>query len=327
VKTTGNVEGPIARSAVMVSPDHTASEAGPFFSVVVPAYNDWRPLDGCLFSLLQQRDAPSFEVIVVDDGSREAAPEFIRRWALRYPLTILRQTHYGVSSARNRGLRVSRGSAVLFVDSDCRLESDCLFVLRSAIVTSREGDYFQLRLVGDCSRTVGRAEQLRLTLLQKHMAQSGGRIRYLNTAGFALRREKAEGVPDLFDPFVRRGEDTLLLADLMQRGELPVFVPDARVQHHISLSLIKCLLKDVRSGYLEAKADRRLACGQVRIRVSHRERLRILLSMWRASGGPAIGRASCLVLMLRQLLERTTSLVCRHLPFRPGPGMRSEACR
>ena len=37
-------------------------------SIVIPVYNDWKPLNGCLQSLSRQRSAPSFEVIVVDDG-------------------------------------------------------------------------------------------------------------------------------------------------------------------------------------------------------------------------------------------------------------------
>jgi len=47
----------------------------PRFSVIIAVYNDWTALDSCLHSLMQQTEGADFEVIVVDDGSNQAAPE------------------------------------------------------------------------------------------------------------------------------------------------------------------------------------------------------------------------------------------------------------
>src|ERR1700685_1759979 len=98
------------------------SSATPLFSVVIPVYNDWIPLDRCLQSLTRQTNAPRFEVVVVDDGSTEGAPELIRGSAHGYPLTVIQQSHAGIPAARNRGVRASKGAVLLFVDADCRLE-------------------------------------------------------------------------------------------------------------------------------------------------------------------------------------------------------------
>ncbi|MGO9434929.1 MAG: hypothetical protein ACLP00_11665, partial [Terracidiphilus sp.] len=68
---------------------------------------------------------------------------------------------------------------------------------------------------------------LRLTTFQSLMLQPDDRIRYLNTAGFAIRRARLGIETDVFDPVALRAEDTLLLANLMQVGELPLFVPEA----------------------------------------------------------------------------------------------------
>ncbi len=288
------------------------STATPPFSIVIPVYNDWLPLDQCLQSLGQQTStpgfsAPSFEVIVVDDGSTETAPDFIRTLSHGYPLTLIRQSHQGIPSARNRGIRASKGTVLLFVDADCRLHTNCLAALSSAIAHSPQHDCFQLRLVGNCASLVGRAEELRLITFQSHMLQPDGRIRYLNTAGFAIRRTRADIGTGVFDPVALRAEDTLLLANLMQVGELPLFVPDAIVEHAIPLSLMACLRKDIRSVYLEGRAYDIIASRGVIIRMTNRERLQMLSAMWRTAGQQAIGRSAWFALVLRHALQRTIS--------------------
>ncbi len=290
-----------------------SSNAIPQFSIVIPVYNDWLSLEQCLQSLARQANAPGFEVIVVDDGSTETAPDSIRRPLHSYPLTIIQQAHIGIPAARNRGIQASKGVVLLFVDADSRLEVDCLAALSAAISHSPGHDYFQLRLVGSCSNLVGRAEALRLITFQNHMLQADGCIRYLNTAGFAIRRARAAAEGAVFNPVALRAEDTLLLANLMQLGELPLFVPTAVVEHAIPLSLMGCFRKDIRSAYLEQPAYDIIASKGLRIRVTHRERLRLLRSMWRTAGQESIGRSAWFVLVARQTFQRMISVGYRCL--------------
>ena len=288
-----------------------ASSTTPLFSIIIAAYNDWDPLDQCLQSLAQQADGPGFEVIIADDGSTEPAPEFIRQWQRYYHLTIDRQPHAGISTARNRGAQISRGSVLLFVDADSRLQANCLAALNAAITTSSRHNCFQLRLVGDCRGLVGRAEQLRLITIQDQMIQPNGCIRYLNTAGFAIRRSRVDIKRGIFDPVALRAEDTLLLSNLMQAGELPLFVQDAIVQHATALTLMGSLRKSIRSAYLEGRTYEIIAWRGVRIRVSQRERLRMLWSMWKTSGQHSIGRAAWFVLVAKQGLQRIITIAYR----------------
>ncbi len=285
-------------------------------SVVIAVYNDWIALESCLASIAQQADGRQFEVVVIDDGSDIIAPEDVRQWARRFPVSIVPQSHAGIAAARNRGISASKGAVVLFVDADCRLRDNCLAALRSAIARSPQHDCFQLRLTGNCSSVVGRAEELRLVSFQEHTLQADGRIRYLNTAGFAIRRQRIGAEAELFDPAALRGEDTLLLANLMEAGTLPLFVSDAMVEHAVPLSLMECVRKDVRTAYLEGQTYEAIASRGVRIRVTHRERLRLLLSMWR-SGRPSIGRAAWFVLVGRQAVQRMISFGYKLLRIGP----------
>jgi len=290
--------------------------APPLFSIIIAVYNDWAPLKRCLTALDSQTTEPSFEVVIVDDGSHDNIPESILNWTRLFPLRVIRQSHAGIPAARNHGVKTSRGSILLFVDADCNLQSDCLAILASTIARHPQQNCFQLRLVGDCSTLVGRAEELRLLALQRHLLQADGRIRYLNTAGFAIRRTKVDFDADLFDPTALRAEDTLLLIALMERGELPLFVPDAVVQHAISLTLSGCLRKDIRTVRLEERANEIIAAKGLSIRLTHLQRMRMLLSMWKIAGERSIGRPAWFVVTARQALQRAVSLCYRYLPGR-----------
>ncbi len=281
----------------------------PLISIIIAVYNDWTTLDRCLDSIAQQTEAPEFEVIVVDDGSDEVAPATVGQSAARLPLTISRQPHAGISTARNRGIRDAKGSILFFVDADCRLQPNTLSSLASAIAASPAHSYFQVCLAGEGWGVVGRAENLRLIALQNQLLQPNGRIRYLNTAGFAVRRSKVDVEEGLFDPAALRAEDTLLLANLIQRGELPFFVVDAIVRHDCPLSLMRCFRKDIRSALLERKTFDIITSKGITVRMTHRERLRMLWSMWRLSKQPSIGRWAWFVLTARQSLQRITSFV------------------
>jgi glycosyltransferase involved in cell wall biosynthesis len=295
-----------------VKPD-IPSESSPLFTIIIAVYNDWVVLEGCLEALSLQEGTSKFEVLLVDDGSDEPAPDFVRRWRESFPVTVIRQEHAGISPARNRGIQASKGAVLVFVDADCRMLANCLAALEAKLTLPPQQGYFQLHLVGDCVSTVGRAEQLRLIALQNHLLLPDGRIRYLNTAGFAILRSKVSEDGKLFDPIAIRAEDTLLLATLMSRGEMPVFVPGALVRHAIPLSLLACLRKDVRSAYVERRAYDVMASRGINIQLTNADRWAILATMWKASAQASIGRASWFIVTGRQVLRLFISIVYRIL--------------
>lgn len=107
-----------------MTPDETTSardikaDAAPRISVVVAAYNAAATLEECLANIAAQtyRD---FELIVVDDGSTDATPELLAKYAATWPwMTWLRQTNKGVASARNRAIERARGTLIAFQDAD-----------------------------------------------------------------------------------------------------------------------------------------------------------------------------------------------------------------
>ena len=89
-------------------------------SIVVPVYNVEKYLSTCLDSLLVQGLGPNdYEIILVNDGSKDSSLEICNKYASTYPnIFVYSQDNQGVSVARNHGLSKAKGEWIMFVDSD-----------------------------------------------------------------------------------------------------------------------------------------------------------------------------------------------------------------
>ncbi len=90
----------------------------PEISVVIPTYNRMDVLPEVLAALERQEAAPSFEVIVVDDGSTDGTGEWLADRSQRMPVKVLSQANAGPAAARNRGVRHASGARVAFLGDD-----------------------------------------------------------------------------------------------------------------------------------------------------------------------------------------------------------------
>jgi glycosyltransferase involved in cell wall biosynthesis len=92
------------------------------FSVVIATKDRARYLERALDSLQAQREAPSFEAIVVDNGSRDDTREVVERRAPRLAsLRYLGTPEPNRGKARNLGATVAQGRYLLFCDDDVLL--------------------------------------------------------------------------------------------------------------------------------------------------------------------------------------------------------------
>jgi O-antigen biosynthesis protein len=96
----------------------------PRVSVIVAAHNAGRTLEDCLRSLQRVR-YPDYEVIVVNDGSKDDTEAIIRQFPFRCITTV----NQGISAARNEGLRAATGEIVAYIDSDANADPDWLHYL------------------------------------------------------------------------------------------------------------------------------------------------------------------------------------------------------
>ena len=127
-------------------------------SIIIPVYNSSKYLNRCLDSLFSQ-DFTDFEVIVVNDGSRDNSARIIASYALRHDnIQFVNMKNGGQGKARNTGMRLAAGEYIGFVDSDDWIEPSMFSKLIGACEESGADmaccDYWIVG--GDGSRTYGK---------------------------------------------------------------------------------------------------------------------------------------------------------------------------
>ncbi len=99
----------------------------PRLSVVVATYNRAELIQRLLHQLARQTlPASDFEVVVVDDGSREPVAPVLEQLELPYGLRVETQANAGAAAARHRGVLAARGEVVLITDDDMQVAEDFL---------------------------------------------------------------------------------------------------------------------------------------------------------------------------------------------------------
>ena len=87
----------------------------PKVSIIIATYNRARFLGECLESIVGQA-YPDLEVLVIDDGSTDETAQIVTPFCP--PVRYLRQENQGEYKAKNRGISLSSGEYIRFVDSD-----------------------------------------------------------------------------------------------------------------------------------------------------------------------------------------------------------------
>lgn len=101
-------------------------------SVIIPVYNTEKYLVSCIDSILRQ-DNVSFEIILVDDGSKDTSPLICDEYSSKYDnIKVYHIKNSGPATARNKGFKVAKGDYVTFTDSDDKMEPLMLYKMISA---------------------------------------------------------------------------------------------------------------------------------------------------------------------------------------------------
>jgi GT2 family glycosyltransferase len=204
----------------------------PKVSVIVCAYNAAETIEDCLSSL-GRLTYPDFEVIVIDDGSRDCTADVARRHAFVRLVEIERG---GLSVARNAGLACARGEIVAYTDADVRVDPEWLTHLVQPFLASD--------VVGAGGPNVVPADDpwmaqcvARAPGGPTHVLLDDRIAEHVPGCNMAFRREALQAIGGFNPIFLRAGDDVDVCWRLQARGWSIGFQPAALVWHHHRASI------------------------------------------------------------------------------------------
>ncbi len=209
-------------------------------SVVIPTYSRRESLRRCLDSLATQKEPPTFEVIVVDDGSQDGTAEMLARYQPRYPLRVLSTERAGPAAARNLGAAEAKGEYLLFIDVDVVAHPGLFAIHMTSNRAQLEDVVFGPMIPPAGERLPSWVRWEQEVLDKQYRAMLEGRWeptpRQFYTANASLARRHFQSAGG-FDPSYKRAEDVELGYRLLDLGLRFVFRPDAVVTHYAGRSL------------------------------------------------------------------------------------------
>jgi glycosyltransferase involved in cell wall biosynthesis len=184
----------------------------PFFSIVIPTYNRAHLIRQTIESVLAQEDT-DFEVIVVDDGSRDNTEEVVRGLKDER-VAYYRKENAERGAARNYGAALARGHYVSFFDSDDLLYPNHLSAARRLIEAEHEPEIFHLgfEMKDARGRLLYRVDSLKGELNEQLLSGN-----LLSCNGVFLRRDVALAFPFNEDRKLSASEDWELWLRLASR--------------------------------------------------------------------------------------------------------------
>ena len=211
-------------------------------SIVIVSFNARADLERCLDSLHASPPAAGHEIIVVDNQSRDGSAEAAAKW----PDVRVIQTsaNLGFARATNVGIRASRGSNLLLLNSDTSVPAGAIDGLLAELRRDPAAAVVGPRLVDATGRAelsygrmIGPFNELRQKIRMRRPAVVERLTRrrhspdWVSGACLLVRRADAEAVGLLDERFFMYTEDVDFCAAIKARGRRIVFTPEVEVIH------------------------------------------------------------------------------------------------
>lgn len=256
----------------------------PKVSVIVCSYNGGQTLGDCLRSL-DEVTYPDFEIVLVDDGSKDNTAELVRVWLeerrARVPevtknesaevkgqhhearvevyegggklpgLIHIVQPNMGLSYARNAGAHAARGAIFAYTDGDCMADPDWLYFMVGTLLS---GDYVG---VGGPNISPPAVNWIQAAVCAapggpSHVLLTDVVAEHIPGCNMAFHRAAFESVGGFDTEYRKAGDDVDFCWRLQTNGGVIAFSPSAIVWHYRRFTL-KAFRKQ-QEGYGEAES-------------------------------------------------------------------------
>ncbi len=223
----------------------------PRISVIVCTYNGARTIRDCLEGL-DKLDYPNFEVIVVDDGSKDATAAI----AQEYNVRLIRTENRGLSNARNTGLQAATGEIVAYIDDDAYPDPHWLTYLAATFLRTKHAGVGGPNIappddnpIAECVANSPGGPM--------HVLLSDREAEHIPGCNMAFRKDCLQAIGG-FDPQFRvAGDDVDVCWRLRQRGWTLGFNPAAMVWHHRRNSIVAYWKQQKNYGKAEALLEKK----------------------------------------------------------------------
>ncbi|MDR1076309.1 MAG: glycosyltransferase [Xanthomonadaceae bacterium] len=224
----------------------------PRISVVVLTYNNLDLTRACLDSLITRSDYPDLEIVIVDNASSDGSPEYLEKFAAKYPNVklILNDHNAGFAAGNNIGLDVATGDYLVVLNNDTVVTNGWAMTMLRHIQ-----DDSQIGLIGPITNNIGNEAKVDMTYrsledmpaeAQRITLRNMGKTYPMRTVAFfcaMLPKTVYEECGPICEDYGRGFfEDDDYCRRVETLGKKIVCADDVFVHHHLSASFSK--LKD-----------------------------------------------------------------------------------
>ncbi|MGF1460011.1 MAG: glycosyltransferase [Leptolyngbyaceae cyanobacterium] len=209
------------------------------FSIVIPTYNRPERLRQCLQSLTRLDYARDrYEVVVVDDGSRESLEPVVLTFQDALNLRFLRQANGGPASARNAGAAVAQGRYLVFTDDDCQPTPSWLMALEKTLKAHPDALVGGKTINALPHNLCSTASQVLIDYLYEFYNPVEGEASFFASNNFAVPRERYQALAGFDTSFpLAAGEDREFCDRWRHHRYSMRYAPDMQIYHSHTLKL------------------------------------------------------------------------------------------
>lgn len=228
-------------------------------SIIIVSYNTKDLLTGCLRSIYEKTQDLEYEVIVVDNDSVDGSQEMVRR-EFNHTKLIINKQNEGFSKANNNGYSYSKGSTLIFLNSDTIIKHNAFKPMTHYLNANKEVGVLGPKIVNSVNEPTHSYQKFfnakslvfgskyfkplfNVDKYRPHYSTSDyNRIKevdWVSGACLAINREVFERAGKWDDKYFFYYEDMDLCYQIKKAGLKVVYFPEAEVLHYFGQSTSK----------------------------------------------------------------------------------------